>query len=68
MAYIPDKGILWAVEYTMHGNCKLNNTKVRGKMATVFSYDIYDCFTDFLGKLLEFFLRKLFDVFRRMNL
>ena len=67
VAYIKDNGILRAVENAVERNSKFNNTKIRGKMAAVFSNNVYYSCADFLSQLLEFFLRKLFDVFRRMN-
>ena len=67
VAYIKNDGIFRAVENAMQSNSKFNNTKVRGKMAAVFSNNVYYSCADFLSQLLEFFLRKLFDVFRRMN-
>ena len=68
VAYIKDNGILGAVENAVKRNSKFNNTKVRGKMPAVFSNNVYYSCADFLGQLLEFFLRKLLDVFRRMDL
>ena len=68
VAYIPDYCIMRAVEYAMKRNSKFNNTKITGKMASVFSnYIDYSC-TDFSSQLLKFFLRKLFNILRRMNL
>ena len=68
MAYIPDNGILRAVENAVKRNCEFNNTEITGKVTAVFSNNIdYSC-SDFGSQLLEFFLRKLFDVFGRMNL
>ena len=67
VAYIPDKGIIRAVENAVKRNSKFNNTKVRGKVAAVFSNNVYYSCADFLSQLLELFLRKLFDVFRRMD-
>ena len=52
MAYIKDNGILRAVENAVKRNSKFNNTKVRGKVAAVFSYNIYYSCADFLGQLL----------------
>ena len=68
MAYIPDNCILGTIKYTVKSNCKFYDTKVTGKMSTIFSDNIYYSCTDFLSQLLEFFLRKLFNVFWRMNL
>ena len=68
MAYIPDNCIIRAVKNSMESNGKFNNTKVTCKVAAVFSNNIYNSCTDFLSQLLKFLLRKLFDVFRRMNL
>jgi len=67
VAYIKDNCIFRAVENAVERNSKFNNTKIRGKMAAVFSNNVYYSCADFLSQLLEFFLRKLFDVFRRMN-
>jgi len=67
MAYIPDNGILRTIENSVQSNCKFNNAEITGKVAAVFSNNIDYSSTDFLGQLLEFFLRKLFYVFRRMN-
>ena len=66
MAYIPDNGILRAVENAVKRNCELNNTKITCKMAAVFSNNIDYCCSDFGSQLLKFLLRKLFDVFRWM--
>ena len=68
MAYIPDNGIFGAVENAVERNSKFNNTKVRGKVAAVFSNNVYYSCADFLSQLRKFLLRKLFYVFRRMNL
>ena len=67
VAYIPDKGIIRAVENAVKRNSKFNNAKITGQVSSVFTNNIYYCSTDFLSQLLEFFLRKLFDVFRRMD-
>ena len=64
MAYIPDNGILRAVENTVKRNSEFNNSEVTGKVTAVFSYNInYGC-SDFGSQLLKFLLRKLFDVIR----
>ena len=68
VAYIKDNGVFRTVENAVQSNSKFDNTKITCKVAAVFSYNIYYSCADFLGQLLEFFLRKLFDVFRRMNL
>jgi hypothetical protein len=62
MAYIKDNGVFRAVENAVERNSKFNNTKIRGKVAAVFTDNIYYSCADFLGQLLEFFLRKFFDV------
>lgn len=67
VAYIKDNGVLRAVENAVERNSKFNNTKITCKVAAVFSDYVNDSCSDFLGQLLEFFLRKLFDVFRRMD-
>ena len=68
VAYIKNNCILRAVENTVQCNCKFNNAEITCKVAAVFSYNIYYSCADFLGQLLEFFLRKLFNILRRMNL
>jgi hypothetical protein len=67
VAYIKDNGILRAVENAVQRNGQFDNAKVRGKVAAVFANNIYYSCADFLGQLFKFFLRKFFDVFRRMN-
>ena len=67
VAYIPDNGIFGTIKNSVKSNCKFNNAEITGKVAAVFSNNIDYCCTDFLSQLLEFFLRKLFYVFRRMN-
>ena len=66
MTYIPDNGIFRAVENAVKRNCEFNDAKVTCKVTAVFSNNIDNSRTDFLSKLPEFFLRKLFDVFGRM--
>ena len=68
MAYIPDNCIIRAVKNSVKCDSKLYNTKITRKVAAVFSDNIYNSCTDFLSQLLDFLLRKLFYVFRRMNL
>ena len=68
MAYIPDNCIFRTVKNSVQSNGKLYNTKITCKVAAVFSYNIYNSCADFLSQLLKFLLRKLFYVFRRMNL
>ena len=67
VAYIPDKGIIRAVENAVKRNSKFNNAKITGQVSSVFTNNIYYCSADFLSQLLELFLRKLFDVFWRMD-
>ena len=67
MAYVPDDCVFRTVKNSMQGDCKFNNAKVTGKVAAVFSYCVDYCSTDFGSQLLEFFLRKLFYVVRRMD-
>ena len=62
MTYIPDNSILRAVENAVKRDCKFNNAEITGKVATVFTDNINYCCTDFLGQLLELFLRKLFYI------
>ena len=64
MAYIPDYCILRTVEGPVKCYCKLNYSKITGKMAAVFSYNIDYSSTDFGSELLEFLLRKLFYILR----
>ena len=68
VAYIPDNGIFGTIKNSVKSNCKFNNTKITCKMSAVFANNIDYSITDFLSELFEFFLRKLFDVFGRMNL
>ena len=68
MAYIPDNSIVGAVENAVKRNCEFNNAEVTGKVAAVFSNNVDYCCSDFGCQLLEFFLRKLFDVLGRVNL
>ena len=62
MAYIPDNGIFGAVENAVKRYREFNNAQVTCKVAAVFSNNIYYSCADFLSELLEFFLRKLFDI------
>ncbi len=64
MAYIPDNSVLRTVENAVKRYGKFNYTKITCKMAAVFSNYIDYSSTDFLGQLLKFFLRKLFNVIR----
>ena len=68
MTYIPDNCIVGAVENAVKCNCEFNNAQVTGKVAAVFSDNVDYCCSDFGCQLLKFFLRKLFDILRRVNL
>ena len=62
VAYIKDNGVFRAVENAVQSNSKFDNTKITCKVAAVFSNNVYYSCADFLGQLLEFFLRKFFNV------
>ena len=67
VTYIPDNCVMRTFKYAVQCNGKFNYAEITCKMTAVFSNNVYYSYTDFLSQLLEFFLRKLFDVFRRMN-
>ena len=66
MAYIPDDGIFRTIKNSVKCNSEFNNAKVACKVSAVFSNNIDYSITDFLSELFKFFLRKLFDILRRM--
>ena len=49
MAYIPDNGIFGTIKNSVKSNCKFDNTKIAGKMSTIFSNNVNNCSTDFLS-------------------
>ena len=62
MAYIPDYSIIRAVKNSVQGYGQFNNTKIACKMSAVFSDNLYDFFSYFLGKCFKFFMRKIFYI------